>query len=109
MNQHDPALRITANLLCPWGLCANASCRRAKSCKGKPTDCVTRYAPLVPEDARYGVLAIACAADDGISDEDMRAAAAAEIAALEAWIARVHTACGHGQARENHDHSPANA
>jgi hypothetical protein len=108
MTPHDPALRITANLLCLWGLCATASCRRAKSCKGKPADCVTRYSPLVPEDARYGVLAIACAADDGISNEEMRAAAATELAALEAWVARVHDAAN-GQARENHDHSPANA
>ncbi len=92
MTPHDPALRITANLLCLWGLCASASCRRAKGCKGNPGDCVTRYSPLVPEDVRYGVLAIAAAADDGVSDDDMRAAAAAEIAALEAWIARVHAA-----------------
>ena len=98
MTIHDPTLRITANLLCLWGLCASAACRRAKGCKGNPGDCVTRYAPLVPEDARYGVLAIACAANDGVSNDDMRAAAPAEIAALEAWITQVHAAHGNGQA-----------
>ena len=98
MTIHDPALRITSNLLCLWGLWASAACRRAKSCKGNPGDCVTRYSPLVPEDARYGVLAIAAAANDGISDDDMRAGAGAELAALEAWITQVHAAHGNGQA-----------
>jgi hypothetical protein len=53
---------------------------------------VARYSPLVPEDARYGVLAIACAAKDGVSDEDMRASVPAEFAALEAWAGRVYEA-----------------
>jgi hypothetical protein len=92
MTPHDPALRVTSKLLCLWAFCGRPACRRAKGCKGNAGDCVTRYSPLVPEDARYGVLAIACAADDGISDEEMRAGAGAELAALEAWITQVHAA-----------------
>jgi hypothetical protein len=105
MTTHDPALRITSNLLCLWALCGKLGCRRAKRCKGKPDDCITRYAPLVPEAARCGVLAVAAAGSYGIGDDDMRADAGAELAALEAWIAQVEAAYGDGQAAETDDHT----
>lgn len=100
MTPHDPALRITANLLCLWGLCANASCRRAKTCKGKPADCVARYGPLAPEDARFGALATIQGKYDGVSIEEVRMYEPAGLAALEAWAAQVRAAQGdaNGQA-----------
>jgi hypothetical protein len=89
-NEADRALRITSNLLGLWGLCAKPACRRARACKRNARNCVERYAPLVPEEARIGVLATIEAARCGIGDEQMRADASIEIAALESWIARVH-------------------
>jgi hypothetical protein len=92
MTPHSPALRFTANLLCLWGLCANASCRRAKGCKGNPDDCVTRYSPLAPEDARFGALATIQGGRDGASIEEVRLYEPAGLAALEAWVTQVRAA-----------------
>jgi len=53
-----PALRWMSNMMCLWGLCAKRSCRRAQHCHGDPRDCLARFAPLVPEDARDAVKAM---------------------------------------------------
>jgi len=98
MTAHDPAVRITSNLLCLWAFCGKPACRRAQACKRDANDCLARYSPLVPEEARCGALAVACAGRYGISDDEMRTDAGAELAALAAWIARVHAAAGNGQA-----------
>lgn len=34
-----------------WRLCGRAGCRHARSCRGRPHDCLTRRAPQLPEDA----------------------------------------------------------
>jgi hypothetical protein len=94
---NDSTLRTTSNTLCLWALCGKPACRRARQCRRDPNDCIARYAPLVPEEARCGVLALIEAGRCGISDEQMRADAPAEIAALESWIAQVHAANGNGQ------------
>jgi len=60
-NMDDPptfALRWIADLMNLWGLCAKSACRRARACRGEPRDCLRRYAPLVPEEAREGVKAL---------------------------------------------------
>ena len=84
-----PALRWMANMLCLWGLCAKPACRRAQACKRDPHECLKRYAPLVPEDARAGVKAMLEGLQYGLSYDEMRADAPDEVAAVEAWIARV--------------------
>ncbi len=65
-----------------------------------------RYGPLVPEQARYGMLLLLEAARCGVSDAQMRADVPDEIAALEAWAAQVEAAQGGCQARETVDHRP---
>jgi hypothetical protein len=42
-------MRWTADMLSLWGLCANAKCRRARQCRGEPSDCVKQYEPIIPE------------------------------------------------------------
>jgi hypothetical protein len=87
---HD--LRAASNLLCLWGLCGKAACRRAKQCKRKADDCLGRYAPLVPEEARFGAAAMLMGKRDGVSYDEVRRHAPAEIAAIESWIGLVHAA-----------------
>jgi hypothetical protein len=87
-----PALRGMSNLLCLWGLCARPACRRARGCKRDPRDCLSRYAPLVPDDARDGVAAMFEGKQCGMSYDELRAEAPLEIAAIENWIGLVHAA-----------------
>jgi hypothetical protein len=53
-----PVLRWLANLMRVPALCARAKCHRARSCRGEPRQCLARYAPRVPEDAREGAKAL---------------------------------------------------
>jgi hypothetical protein len=87
-----PALRWMANALSLWGLCAKPGCRRAQGCKGDPRQCLARYAPLAPEEARDGVAAMLEGLQSGLSFDDVRDEACAEIAALDDWNARVAAA-----------------
>ncbi len=85
-------LRAASNLLCLLGLCGKASCRRAKACKQNADDCLARYAPLVPEEARFGAAAMLMGKRDGVSYEVVRMHAPGEIAAIESWIGLVRAA-----------------
>jgi hypothetical protein len=85
-------LRAASNLLCLWGLCGKAACRRARACKHNAHDCLDRYAPLVPEEARFGAAAMLMGKRDGVSYDEVRRHAPAEIAAIESWIGLVHAA-----------------
>jgi hypothetical protein len=33
-------------------LCRSAACHRRRQCRGQPRDCLARFTPLVPEEAR---------------------------------------------------------
>jgi hypothetical protein len=96
LDPHHPALthdlRTISNLLCLWGLCGKPACRRARQCKRDPRDCLSRYAPLVPDDARDGVAAMFEGKQCGMSYDELRAEAPLEIAAIESWIGLVHAA-----------------
>ena len=46
------ALRRFADMVCLWRLCANASCRRARSCRGRAHLCAQRNFPAAPEGVR---------------------------------------------------------
>jgi hypothetical protein len=83
------ALRWIADMLCLWGLCANAACRRARKCKREPRDCLARTIPLVPEEARDGVAALLDRLRLQLSHDEVRDDAPADLAALEEWRALV--------------------
>jgi len=84
-----PALRWMSNMACLWGLCRNQACGRARQCKRDPRSCLSRYAPLVPDEVRAGVKLMFEGKQQRMSYDDLRAEAPDEIAAVEAWIARV--------------------
>ena len=50
-------LRRASDMMALWGACENKACRRARKCRRKPNDCVARYAPLLPPNARADVIA----------------------------------------------------
>ena len=104
MNQHSPSLRTASNLLCLWALCGKPACRRAQQCKRNAAGCLARYAPLAPEDARLGALAVLQGARDGVGIDEVRRHVPGDVAAWESWTAQVHAARD-GQARETVDHT----
>jgi hypothetical protein len=52
LTNHAAALRSCADMLCLWRLCANASCRRARRCRGRTHRCAARNFPAMPEGAQ---------------------------------------------------------
>src|SRR5262245_12853747 len=66
-----PVLRWLSGTMALPGLCAHAACRRAGDCHGEPRDCLSRYAPLVPEEARDGMQALVEAKFDNIAFEQL--------------------------------------
>jgi hypothetical protein len=81
-----PVLRWLADAMCLGGLCARAKCRRAMACRGEPRECLSRYAPLVPEDAREGVKAMLDGMMRGIAFGVMHQECEEEIEALGEWM-----------------------
>lgn len=80
-----PALRWTADTLCLWSLCGKSACRRSRTCSGAPRDCLARYAPLVPDEAREVVKLMLDGMRGGLSYHDLCDAAPGEFVALEEW------------------------
>ncbi len=78
-------LRALSNLLCIHGLCGRRACRRARACRGEPRDCLPRYAPLVPDEARDGAKAMAWAGRRGLSFDDLLDDARDDVLALADW------------------------
>ncbi len=78
-------LRTLADMICLYGLCAHPACRRGRRCRGEPRDCLPRYAPLVPEDAREGAKAMIGARWHGLSFEELIDDAEDEVGALVDW------------------------
>jgi hypothetical protein len=46
------ALRWASNFLCLWRVCANAGCRRAQACRGRPYLCGKRNGGALPKGVR---------------------------------------------------------
>jgi hypothetical protein len=67
------------------GLCSRPACRRRRACSGEPRDCLSRYAPLVPEDAREGAKAMIAAKWRDRSFEELIDEAPDEVMALADW------------------------
>ncbi len=82
-------LRGLAAMLRLDGLCGRTACRRAGACRGEPRDCLRRYAPLVPADARDGAKAIIEGQARGLSFEELLDDARDEVMALAAWAEAV--------------------
>ena len=78
-------LRAASDLLHLHGLCGRRACRRAHSCRGEPRGCLTRYAPLVPEDARDGAQAMVEGRQQGFTFDELMEDARHEVLALVAW------------------------
>ena len=78
-------LRALSDLICIHGLCGRRACRRARACRGEPRDCLQRYAPLVPEEARDGAKAMAWAGRRGLSFDDLLDDARDDVLALVDW------------------------
>ncbi len=85
-------LRRVSDMICLWCMCANPACRRARACKRDPRQCIARYAPLVPEEARAGVVFLHEGRRYGLSYDEVLKDAAVEVAAVEALIARANDA-----------------
>src|SRR3954468_18081199 len=93
------ALRWLAGHLCPGCLCARARCRRAMACRGEPRQCLARYAPLVPEEAREGAKAMVDGLMRGVDFDTMREECEGEIEALGEWTELVEHSRWHGGKR----------
>jgi len=50
-------LREASGIMALWAVCENSACRRARSCRRPPFHCIKHYAPLLPPEARAGVIA----------------------------------------------------
>jgi hypothetical protein len=93
------ALRWLADTICLGGLCARAKCRRAMACRGEPRECLARYAPLVPEEAREGAKAMVDGLMRGVDFDTMREECKYEIEALGEWTELVEHAHSAWKAR----------
>lgn len=91
--------RWAANLLCMWHLCERAGCRRARTCRGDPNFCMTRYHRLLPPAARDFLLGWSELKEDGQSDEDVWAELEVEREHLAAWQACVAHVSGLSRGR----------
>jgi hypothetical protein len=66
------ALRWASNFLCEWRVCANAACRRAQTCRGRPYLCGKRNSGALPEGVRDFFTAFLAAKLVGLPFEDFR-------------------------------------
>lgn len=81
------ALRRFADMLCLWRLCANPSCRRAQSCRGRAHLCAKRNFGAVPDGAREFFEALLAAKYAGLSFDEFKSEMelSPELASLSAW------------------------
>ena len=87
-----PVLRWIADTLNLYGLCGRPTCRRARACRGDAQDCLARYAPLVPEEAREGAKMLVDGLYSGATFDELFEEAQEEIEALAEWTALVKRA-----------------
>jgi hypothetical protein len=65
-------LRQAANFCGLWRVCANAQCRRARTCRGRARLCGRRNAGLVPSGVREFLIAFLAAKQANIPFEEFR-------------------------------------
>jgi hypothetical protein len=78
-------LRYLSSFMYLWGLCDRRQCRRARACRHEPRQCLSRFAPLLPEEAREGVKAIIDGHLNKRTFDEVCDDAQDEIEALGAW------------------------
>jgi hypothetical protein len=80
-------LRRFADMLCLWRLCANASCRRARCCRGRTHLCARRNFGAVPDGARDFFVAFLAAKHAGLPFEAFKDEMehSDEVTAFAAW------------------------
>jgi hypothetical protein len=78
-------LRSLSTRLAIPGLCDVRACRRARACRGDPHDCLARYEPLVPDDARAGADALIEARRQGRPFDEVDEESGEEVRALVRW------------------------
>lgn len=66
----EAGLRRWGTVLKLWRVCGNASCRRARCCRGKVRHCFPRNFLLLPEGVRGWIDVLAEAKADGLSFEE---------------------------------------
>jgi hypothetical protein len=81
------ALRRFADMRCLWRLCANPSCRRAQSCRGRAHLCAKRNFGAVPDGAREFFEALLAAKYAGLSFDEFKSEMeqSEELASFSAW------------------------
>ena len=81
------ALRSCADMLCLWRLCANAACRRARSCRSRAHLCAQRNFPVAPDGVRDFFEAFLAAKYAGLSFDSFKSEMeqSEELMALSAW------------------------
>jgi hypothetical protein len=87
-NKHEAEtylLRYLSGLMYLWGLCEWRQCRRARACRHEPRQCLSRLAPLLPEEASDGVKAIIDGHLSKRTFDEVYDDAYDEIQALGAW------------------------
>jgi len=87
--EHDRRLRDVCERLALFRLCRRMRCRRAGACRGFPRECVPRFLPLVPENARALPVAFALAREAGLPFEQALARCEPELAAFAQWHAAI--------------------
>jgi hypothetical protein len=103
-------LRHLSETLSLYGLCTRPACRRVRACRGEPRDCLSRYAPLVPQDARDGAKTMLdgwlqnLSFDELIENEEARE----EVAALGEWTRAVEKSCQARVTSQRADRAPRN-
>lgn len=81
--------RYLANCLHLFGLCRHKRCYRERACKHNPRECVARYMPLVPEDARAFVRAMLEGRNKDLDFDAMKEGHEEEMEELAYWRALV--------------------
>ena len=69
----EQTMRHWGTVLMLWRLCGNASCRRARACRGRPRLCGPANYPLLPDGVRGWFEMLAEAKEEGLSFEEARA------------------------------------
>jgi hypothetical protein len=103
-------MRAAADMMQLSALCRRARCFRARACRGMPGDCIARYAPAVPDEARNWVAVALSGAYDKYQLVYVMGKFPEAYAAFVQWVAVADGLRGappgdHGQAAGTGSHS----
>ena len=96
-HETEAALRQQSNWLRLDGLCARRACRRARTCRGQPRECLARYAPLVPQEVHDGMMAMLEGRRLGLSFDQARERWPDETDAILEWTQLIEDSYKGGQ------------